>query len=587
MLFCQDHSQAERTTMTSKIVFAIIPLLMLSCQSSMDSDVDIESGSASLAIADGVTLWNNGKVPICWRWDAGSDAERTLVRQWGDSAWPAVADIDIYGWYNCYPPADKPLGVIGALVTAGPGWPQEMSGCSNGSMGYTVPLNLNIGYFNSTLRPALVNHEFGHCLGFMHEFDRQDFTVPCSPGNGIRADTLGTAANDTNSMMAVTYCGEHAGLDVWDIVGVQRAYGPRRMNNNAALVYVNQAVYRNFPSSAQYIYYFLNDSSGTRFKRWNGSQWSWNSLGQAGDKTTGLPSVTTYREPNGTRYIHVFTRNSNNTLGLHYLTGTTWKKTGLPGTVASEPSATSYTRGDGNIQVDVFYKTTNGDLGQTAYNGSNWLTFVHSLNTKMVGAPSAVTLNDGSGIRKYHVFFRGSDNKLHLQQYNGTNWTEVGALTSNSTMSSDPDAYVSVLGDTLGTRRYDVFWVSTSGELHDYVTMSDGTTWPDINLGNSFPLKQQKVSTAIAYDKDGYQRYWIVGLGTSNNIVLTYWSGLGWTKYSYGAPSGVTLTGVPQIEAHETGSFDRRINIFVKAGTALYSLGWNGTNWAWSNLGSP
>lgn len=67
-----------------------------------------------------------------------------------------------------------------------------------------------------------VIHEFGHALGFSHEWLREDWTLTLNDGSAP-GNYLGTGANDALTIM--DYDQATAELSAWDIAGVQRAYG--------------------------------------------------------------------------------------------------------------------------------------------------------------------------------------------------------------------------------------------------------------------------------------------------------------------------------------------------------------------------
>jgi hypothetical protein len=109
--------------------------------------------------------------------------------------------------------------------------PTDGSQSGNASVGYQgsgSPAVLNI---TANATQGLIAHEFGHLLGFPHEMTRPDFdddsTGSCQESDIMGGDTLGTPEDDRSSIMAGwPYCGGFpADLGVWDIVGVQNAYG--------------------------------------------------------------------------------------------------------------------------------------------------------------------------------------------------------------------------------------------------------------------------------------------------------------------------------------------------------------------------
>lgn len=131
------------------------------------------------------------------------------------------------GWVRMnFARVDRNAGGTNTLVRYVNGVKEEQSGAGYPGTGWQ--LRTSTGSQNS----GIVRHEFGHALGFAHEYRRSDEPtgttcinkgVDLTPESG--AVTNLTADYDHNSIMNYSYCNSVRELSPGDIAGLQTAYG--------------------------------------------------------------------------------------------------------------------------------------------------------------------------------------------------------------------------------------------------------------------------------------------------------------------------------------------------------------------------
>jgi hypothetical protein len=188
------------------------------------------------------TLWPPttlpGKTQIAVCFQNGTTAERTFIRTHAEGSWEAIGNgtgygVDFTGWGTCTGPWVPYPGYIWIVI--------DPSATAHS----TTLLGREIWWMtympSITGSPDTVKHEFGHALGFNHEFRRPDFPPPCSSTQGSAPD-VGLTAAERASIMSYPSCGRTGGLTATDQAGFTAVYGPR------TLAYGVTAAIRHAPS---------------------------------------------------------------------------------------------------------------------------------------------------------------------------------------------------------------------------------------------------------------------------------------------------------------------------------------------------
>ncbi|WP_437552033.1 M12 family metallopeptidase [Sorangium sp. So ce367] len=237
----------------SAVSIAVVSAAMAGCGTSEPGDEAAANEELIASTHDALQLvgtpWPGGWMPVCYRIDDPvSSAERqrrfeyfARARDAVDNSWQRAADIKLEDWGPC---GSNTNGYLIVHLTAGGG--------SHSGFGYPGPSGAQHMTLDTTdgRVEVVAMHEFGHALGFSHEFDRDDWTgqcmkctsnAQCASGDGKVCLPSGycgvahpgasdaTPVADTDSIMAATYCSNLADtnrtLSPWDVIGAQNVYG--------------------------------------------------------------------------------------------------------------------------------------------------------------------------------------------------------------------------------------------------------------------------------------------------------------------------------------------------------------------------
>jgi len=163
--------------------------------------------------------WNRS-IPVCF--DRGSVVQqpnfaqlRAVVMEAVARSWTQATGLRFTGWGQCTEPR-TPRTINIARNT----------GCSNGGATTTLENRIDMNICADSWDHVHFIHEFGHALGFAHEFRRPDFPrAGCSFESIIEGGDYLHTIPDPSSTLDATYCNNNPELSYFDISGAQNLWG--------------------------------------------------------------------------------------------------------------------------------------------------------------------------------------------------------------------------------------------------------------------------------------------------------------------------------------------------------------------------
>jgi hypothetical protein len=243
---------------------------------------------------------------------------------------------------------------------------------------------------------------------------------------------------------------------------------------------------------------------------------------------------------------------------------------------ASSPVRTGLGAIDNNHYPIAYYQGFDGNLWSASWTGSSFQ--LNSLGTQSstVGIASAVGADSFmSGYPEVYVI--GTDGNLWRKAWTGSSyiWIDLGtpsstvgikkAIGSDVFMNGYPEAYV----------------IGTDGNL--WRAAWNGSTFVWINLGT--PSSTVGIASAIGSDVflNGYPDVYV--LGTDGNLWRAAWNGSTFVWTDLGTPGGTV--GIASAVGNDVFMYGYSEAYIIGTDGNLWRKAWNGSSFVWSNLGTP
>jgi hypothetical protein len=222
-----DH--VHRKALVIGFTMTILALFTVSC-ADQTTPLPASSGTDELeeertALCREGAAWPSGHVPVCWKPSSTAHANFSTwaarTRRVVEESWGRAANLTFDGWNVC---GSSTTGMVVVELTTNKHPSARPIGYKSDQQS-SMELNSTWSNFDT-----VAIHEFGHILGFRHEFVRKDnpnTTCPI-PNAEVPIDTcdyVDTPFDDQSIMVSTTYCNNNTQLSAYDVIGVQKMYG--------------------------------------------------------------------------------------------------------------------------------------------------------------------------------------------------------------------------------------------------------------------------------------------------------------------------------------------------------------------------
>ncbi len=350
-----------------------------------------------------------------------------------------------------------------------------------------------------------------------------------------------------------------------------------------------------------YVFFRANDRFYYTYY-WNGTEWNWQHQGNPLDwGVSNSQNITNTQVRDGSQSIYAFyfpSLGNSTDLYVNRWNGSSWQwmNQGKPtrGSLVPEASAIAYRDGLDREKIYSFATGLDGNLYVNYNNGSRWAWAnqgkPNGNRTDLEGPPSTITYFDNNRKQVIYSYVIGSDNNLYVNYWDGFQWRwENRGKPDNVGLIMQPEAITHK--NTINIINRNVYAIGSDKGLYEHVWDSYRNRMRWIDWGKPENVDIDSPPTNISYmNRYQVQSDFTFVRGSDGHLYVHYFDLFRreWDWSDLGRPNNLNITGRPSAITYLDHRFNQRIYTFViGAAGNLHTYYFNGSSWAWANLGQP